>query len=152
MDDEDEREEESASATEDDEEDDEADDEEDDGVQAQAASEGDQTDEEDSDGGGHGEAELHEIPGVVVTSSYGVVQGGVSSPGHPVVGGEGARPPGLVEQQGEVQHLAVAVGGGVVGLVALVGSWVNILIQYSHTSTCLNKIESMGTIHFHEAS
>ena len=82
---------------------------------------------EDSDGGGHGEAELHEIPGVVVTSSHGVVQGGVSSPGHSVVGRERTRPLGLVEQQGLVNHLSVVVLGRVVWLVSLVhgggGEW-----------------------------
>ena len=69
----------------------------------------------------------------LLTSGHSIVQGGVSSPGHPVVGGEGARPLGLVEQQGEVQHLAVGVGRGVVGLVALVG----VMGQYSHPNVYL---------------
>ena len=105
---------------------------------------------QDSDGGSHGKAKLDEVSGIIVTldggyhgwlvrgwrelltSGHSVVQGGVSSPGHPVVCGEGARPLGLVEQQGEVQHLAVGVGRGVVGLVALVG----VMGQYSHNTLC----------------
>ena len=65
----------------------------------------------------------------LLTSGHSIVQGGVSSPGHPVVGGEGARPLGLVEQQGEVQHLAVGVGGGVVGLETLHMPYLSLCLQ-----------------------